>query len=682
MPALPECAATLLKVVAEGTTSSEDISLRICRDPILFLEILTTAPLGRDERSTPLKAVERRIAELDPGLLQAWFLRHAVPAPGQRTSIGYLRNLSLHSQLVAELAFHLARETAYPTPEDAYVAGLLHDVGQLWLAEHQEGYVTMRAALSDEKALSAAEWERYGADHSTISAELAHQCGLGALVADAILLHQTSPVQLRSAHLLVRLIAAAEELASYRQTQSALSLDIASHLAGLDGSVLVSLLAETGPQVNDAASDFGVAIEPAMLALPWALGPDVAPAPEAGTTGISRAALNAFARGTFASAEEARNGLARAARLLLGLDAPALFVRSDNGLALVGCASATHPSLDQMCVTLADDTSAIAEAARSNAETRYRCDERPPGRSAIDWQVSRWLGSDGMLCVPWKNHHDAGVAVFAFASADSDPPDSTRALRRDLVLSATLRLSEERASQHLRDDLEQTISRRYAEHARRLAHEASNPLTVIKTYLGIIDERIEDAAIREQLGVLNDELDRIGNLVRRAPDFREPAADGPAQSGVTEILHDLRALYGDALFARRGIQFEVRTTPDLPSAAIAPDALKQVLVNLFKNAAEAIPEGGKLVVTVGTGINANGTSCLEIRVVDNGPGLPPGRIETLFAPVPGGAGRTEGGIGLPVVRDLITAHGGTVLCRSQLGSGTVFQIFIPLAGTP
>ena len=69
--------------------------------------------------------------------------------------------------------------------------------------------------------------------------------------------------------------------------------------------------------------------------------------------------------------------------------------------------------------------------------------------------------------------------------------------------------------------------------------------------------------------------------------------------------------------------------------------------------------------------------------MDNGPGLPAERIDTLFTPnarsndKPGGSG-----IGLPVVRDLVTAYGGTILCRSQLGSGTLFQIFMPLAAMP
>lgn len=69
--------------------------------------------------------------------------------------------------------------------------------------------------------------------------------------------------------------------------------------------------------------------------------------------------------------------------------------------------------------------------------------------------------------------------------------------------------------------------------------------------------------------------------------------------------------------------------------------------------------------------------------MDNGPGLAPERVQSLFASGAKSSDKPGGsGVGLPVVRELVTANGGTILCRSQLGSGTVFQIFMPLAATP
>lgn len=681
LPALRESATALLRVLSNGNPSTQDIARSISFDPVLVFELLLTTPLGGNEPEKLLDAIANRISGIDAGLLQGWSLRHVIQHPHRRISARSHRHHALHSQFVAELSLHLALETSYPRPDEAYCAGLMHDLGLLWLGEYSDDYRQIQLDAIDERALAAAEWERYGFDHAELSADLAARCGFPPSVSDAIALHQAEPEGILNAHPLVRILAAAEELAGYRGSQSAASLECASRLTGIEGSLLVSLIADTARSLQDRLKSLEMSIEPAMLTQPWAISADKnEPAID---TSIARTALGAFARGAFSNGGMARQGFDLASRLLLGLDAPVLFVRNFSEDFLVGAANPTHPGLEQLQIPVADEYSTLAQAFRDDTETRFQNGARPPGRSTADWQLARWLESDGLLCVPWNNPHEAGVAVFPCASNEIPGDDVEPGLRRTVTQAATARMSERRADERMRRDLEDSIARRYVDHARRIAHEASNPLTVIKTYLGMIDEKLDDPALKEQFALLSDELDRVGSLVRRTSDFSSITPSGPSQSGVAEILHDLRALYGEALFSRRGIHFELRAPANLPPAAIPPDALKQVLLNLFKNAAEAIPEGGKLTVAAVAGINANGSRCMEIRVVDNGPGLPAERIDTLFTPnarsndKPGGSG-----IGLPVVRDLVTAYGGTILCRSQPGSGTLFQIFVPLAAMP
>ena len=681
LPALRESATALLRVLSNGNPSTQDIARGIAFDPVLVFELLLTAPLGGNEPEKLLDAIANRVAGIDAGLLQGWSLRHVIQHPHRRIGARSHRHHTLHSQFVAELSLHLALETTYPRPDEAYCAGLMHDLGLLWLGEYSDDYRQIQLDAIDERALAAAEWERYGFDHAELSADLAARCGFPPSVADAIALHQAEPEGILNAHPLVRILAAAEELAGYRGSQSAASLESASRLTGIEGSLLVSLIADTARSLQDRLKGLEMSIEPAMLTQPWAISADKSePAVD---TSIARTALGAFARGAFSNGGMARQGFDLASRLLLGLDAPVLFVRNFSEDFLVGAANPVHPGLEQLQIPVADEYSTLAQAFRDDTELRFQNGARPPGRSTADWQLARWLESDGLLCVPWNNPHEAGVAVFPCASNEIPGDDVEPGLRRTVTQAATARMSERRADERMRQDLEDSIARRYVDHARRIAHEASNPLTVIKTYLGMIDEKLDDPALKEQFALLSDELDRVGSLVRRTSDFSSITPSGPSHSGVAEILHDLRALYGEALFSRRGIHFELRAPANLPPAAIPPDALKQVLLNLFKNAAEAIPEGGKLTVAAVAGINANGSRCMEIRVVDNGPGLPAERIDTLFTPnarsndKPGGSG-----IGLPVVRDLITAYGGTILCRSQPGSGTLFQIFVPLAAMP
>ncbi len=682
LPALRETAAALLRVVSAGGASMHDIARIIVLDPVLVFEILRTAPLAGTDHGAPLvDIVANRLVRIDTGLLQAWSLRHMIQQPQRRITARAHRHHALHSLFVAELAINLAREMGYPHPDQAAAAGLMHDIGLLWLIEYGDEYPKVLADAIDERGLSAVEWERYGLDHAELSAELATRCGFPPGIADAIALHQAEADAVAGAHPLVRIIAAAEELACYRGSQSAASLEGASHLTKIDGSLLVSLLADTTRGMQDKVRGLDIVVEPTMLTLPWSAAAGADAERDAIDSGIARTALNAFSRSAFIDSATARQGFDVATRLLLGLDAPVLFVKSPDDDALVGATDIAHPGLEQIRISTRDEHSVLAEAFRKDAESRYLNGQRPPGRCAADWQLARWLNSDGLLCVPWRNSHEAGVAVFPCPNTEKPGSDIEPALRRSVTDAATARISERRSDEQMRIDLEDSIARRYVDHARRVAHEVSNPLTVIKTYLGMIDERVEDATLKEQLSLLSDELDRVGSLVRKASDFTSITPSGPAHSGVAEILHDLRALYGEALFSRKGISFELRTSPNLPAAAIPPDALKQIFLNLFKNAAEAIPDGGKLTVSAVAGINANGSPCMEIRVVDNGPGLAPERVETLFTAGARNSDKPGGGVGLPLVRELVGAVDGTILCRSQPGSGTVFQIYLPLAAT-
>ena len=103
-----------------------------------------------------------------------------------------------------------------------------------------------------------------------------------------------------------------------------------------------------------------------------------------------------------------------------------------------------------------------------------------------------------------------------------------------------------------------------------------------------------------------------------------------------------------------------------------------MLLNLFRNASEALHPGQRLVVSASSQVSVDGRASLEIRLVDNGPGLPPDRAADLFSPRISHKGGTHQGVGLSVVREILTQWGATILCRSQPGSGTSFQIFLPL----
>ena len=236
-------------------------------------------------------------------------------------------------------------------------------------------------------------------------------------------------------------------------------------------------------------------------------------------------------------------------------------------------------------------------------------------------------------------------------------------------------LEEER----LRSEEKMSESRRLAvmgATAAVLAHEIANPLNGISTtvqvmqrYLSSRREESADNFLATNLADLKTEIDRLGALLN---DFRSLAR--APQLHVLPL--DLRTLVAEVMkmFSSEAEQFRILMTQEFPAELPLINAdserLKQIFLNLFKNATEAMPSGGKLSVNA-----FPQAQNLVINVSDTGSGIPEG--VDIFQPFtttkPNGSG-----LGLSVVRELLSAHGATISYTSKKGEGTTFQIVLPL----
>ena len=118
--------------------------------------------------------------------------------------------------------------------------------------------------------------------------------------------------------------------------------------------------------------------------------------------------------------------------------------------------------------------------------------------------------------------------------------------------------------------------------------------------------------------------------------------------------------------------------PDLPLIRTSPDGIKQIIINLLKNASEAMGGGGR--VTVASSRNQNvgdGDGEIVLRVEDNGPGLPEVVQENLYTPFISTKGIGHSGLGLSIVSKAVADLGGTIQCTSEPDRGTTFEIVLP-----
>ncbi len=207
-----------------------------------------------------------------------------------------------------------------------------------------------------------------------------------------------------------------------------------------------------------------------------------------------------------------------------------------------------------------------------------------------------------------------------------------------------------------------------------LVHDLKNPLSGIHSYTDVIlqqppPELLERcvSGIRRQTARMDHMVGSILRFVRGEDALLVSRMD--FDELLDEIVQDLQA-------AHRGDAVEIeRTGERVGNVRVDGMALRRVVDNLSRNAAEAMPDGGRIRIDARIQDEHIG---LTIR--DDGPGMDPDRIADLFKPWTTEGKRTGTGLGLAIVRRIVDRHGGTIEVESEPGTGTTFRIQLPVAG--
>ena len=240
----------------------------------------------------------------------------------------------------------------------------------------------------------------------------------------------------------------------------------------------------------------------------------------------------------------------------------------------------------------------------------------------------------------------------------------------------------------------------------KVSHEVRNPLGSISLNAELLEDELqalpEDrraeaasllAAIRSQVDVLSAVTEEYLRFARLPRPKLEAAAVAP-------LIEELAEFVRGELRGRR-VRLDVTVPDGLPPVRLDPGQIRRALLNLVRNAAEAMPEGGSIIVRTGllgqkaegkrqkaeggTPVDSSGlpsAGCLVpsvfIEVRDTGPGVPPENLDKIFEPF---FSTKEGGtgLGLAIARQIAMDHGGVLTCESSPGGGAAFCLILPIS---
>ncbi len=301
-----------------------------------------------------------------------------------------------------------------------------------------------------------------------------------------------------------------------------------------------------------------------------------------------------------------------------------------------------------------------------------RLDEIAEDAPAISSLISEWLREMAGGAAHWQ--HEFGLSLpggnkIVICSGDTLPGAGGRPSGHVIVIEDVTALVQAQ-----RDAA-------WGEVARRLAHEIKNPLTPIQ----LSAERIRQRCLPRMSGEEGRLLDRATHTIVQQVEVMKELVKAFSEYARTPRLNlesrDIGAVVQEVCDLYRndvsGIRFEIRIEDGLPEVAFDAGRFRQLLHNLIKNAREATVDGRCVVGIECRHIVDEHNDCIEVRIHDNGPGIPEEMVDRIFEPYV--TGKVKGsGLGLPIVKKIVEEHGGRIWVEKCDHAGACFVIRLPL----
>ena len=682
LPSAPDVLLRLLGLLAKDDITFDEIAQTVRHDSALCAKVLDIAYPAYSHTPRRLLSLEQALADVGLDALKTLVFCTAVNQIFHQPAKAAENLLSQDSPLWIARAYFartLAEQVGHVNKDEAYLAGLFYDLGKFALAANFP--TGDEALLTDEAAAPSSESTVISHEDLARSAGvvLTSRWPVASFITDAIRYRDEPTDRITGAPTLIKVAHLAILIAEGAEYTTSLPYSAAEKLFGLQPSELEAIVENAQRATAAAVRSLSLVKDRSNL--------DAGAFEKVKRVRLAREVreigLLSRMRPNFSGLKDEvdiYSAIRKTLHVLFDFAFP-IFLRYDSksnsltGVALPGQTDVVN----QLNIPFVAGTSIVVDAVLRNELLHTFDTERAPQHLVVDDQLTRLTGQEGILCLPLNGRNSIiGVIALGMAEDQLARLEPQIKLLATLVTQAGLALDSARRRLPAPPSMDQEPLNVSLGELRRIIHEVNNPLSIMKNYTKILRLKLpeQDPAQRD-LGVIDDEIDRVSVILKT---LVEPEATKsqfrPELVDINALIFDLTRLTDQALLTH-----QVRLHTEL-SHAIAPvvadrDRLKQILMNLIKNAAEAMPQGGRITIGTRDDVNYQGKPSVEITVQDFGPGIPESVKARLFQP---GVTTKHGdhvGLGLSIVQGLVREIRGDIECISSPETGTTFRILLP-----
>ncbi len=711
LPSLPHVLLHLLEICHEETLSFKELANILHQDPGLYTRVYSVCNRNQCNKNASInrstdtaQSTEQTLQQLGINTIKSIAITATVQQFFSRTSIErteFLKQHWQHSLYCAHVAQSIAKHCDYADANEAYSTGLLHDIGQLILeTAYPDKYTVTFAQLSEDEYFHTLELDEFETTHQEVGAELLKKHGANSFIYDAILYHHEPAEQILDAHPLVKIINLANMLtSSHFKEEDQQVFDDAERLLDIQKPLLLEILEKSHERIKNTASSLeimlavdGIDGESAKQRIASDEFKQIQLAEQVRNIALLDGIHQHLSRNHDYNGDQQKNSrdenkkallniVSQHVGILFGVSQCILFLY-DAASDSVRAVSARNqpPQLADITIPLKPGRSLVTDALL-NKQAEHSFDEEPTADntsqlSIIDRQLIGITDQAGMICLPMMMNNAAigtlilGVDEKQCLTLLKQLPLLMRFVN-EIAHTISVSTLANNAASHGPDQtaqLEQKI--------REVLHEVRNPLSIMNNYLGILSYKLEsDKPAQEDVRTIKSEIERISQILNGLTETEAPTNE-TSPIDINAIIADLTHVFQTSLFASKNIQISLDLDERINTLQSNANALKQIYTNLIKNAVEALPANGQLMVYTQDYVNVDGKEHIELSVADDGPGISDDILPKLFSPVDTTKGDDHAGLGLTIVKNLVAELHGSISCRSS-DKGTSFHILLP-----